>query len=128
MDTSCTKHWWNEEVNSVDIIEGLSLILTSGLIEFDQYGVPSISSGVREARVMIADVLTTFVVHKLKGERIHGWASCFSRTAEYHERRSMDTEDIDDGGREGRRGQDEVGRTVETFACAHRRMLTQASY
>jgi len=60
MDTSCTKHWWNEEVNSVDIIEGLSLILTSGLIEFDQYGVPSISSGVREARVIIIIIIIGF--------------------------------------------------------------------
>ena len=41
MDTSCTKNWWNEEVNSVDIIEVLSLVLTSGLIDFDHYCVPS---------------------------------------------------------------------------------------
>ena len=128
MDTSCTKNWWNEEVNSVDIVEGLSMILTFGLIDFDHYGVSSISSGVREARVMIADVFDHLRSAQTEGREDTRVGQLFSRTAEYHERRSMDTEDIDDGGREGRRGQDEAGRTVETFACAHRRMLTQASY
>ena len=57
MDTSCTKNWWNEEVNSVDIIEGFSMILTSGLIEFDHYGVPSISRGMREATIIIIIII-----------------------------------------------------------------------
>jgi len=128
MDTSCTKHWWNEEVNSVDIIEGLSMILTSGLIEFDQYGVPSISSGVREARVMIADVLTTFVVHKLKGERIHGWASCFQERLRTTKdgRWILRTLTMEEGKKEGDKmrldGQSRLSRAT------HRRMLTQASY
>jgi hypothetical protein len=127
MDTSCAKNWWNDEVNSVDIIEGLSVILTSGLIDFDHYGVPSISSGVREARVMIADVFDHLRSAQTEGREDTRVGQLFSRTTEYHERRSMDTEDIDDGGRENRRRQDEAGRAVETFACAHRRMLTQAN-
>ena len=53
MDTSCTNNWWNEEVDSVDIIEVLSLVLTSGLIKFNHYGVLDTSSGVREATTII---------------------------------------------------------------------------
>ena len=66
MDTSCTKNWWNEEVNSVDIIEVLSLVLTSGLIEFDHYGMQSISSGVREATIIII-----IIIRELTDSRRH---------------------------------------------------------
>jgi hypothetical protein len=128
MDTSCTKNWWNEEVNSVDIIEVLSLVLTSGLIEFDHYGMPSIRSGVREATIMIADVFDHLRSAQTEGREDTRVGQLFSRTAEYHEGLSMDTEDIDDEGRGEGRGQDEAGQAVETVACAHRRMLTQANY
>jgi hypothetical protein len=52
MDTSCYEEV-DGEVHSVDIIEVLSLVLTSGLIDFDNYGVLHMSSGVREATIII---------------------------------------------------------------------------
>ena len=126
MDASCYEEV-NEE-DSVDIIEVLSLVLTSGLIDFDNYGMLHMSSGVREATITIADMLTMLVVNKRGRERIHGCASCFHERLSTTKdgRRILRTLTMKEEG-EGE-GQDEVEGTVETYAHVHRRMLACSDY
>ena len=82
MDTSCYEEV-NEEVHSVDIIEVLSLVLTSGLIDFDNYGVLHMSSGVREATIIIIIIIISHLArcrYAIEGTQRARWAGSLAHS------------------------------------------------
>ena len=125
MDASVA-NWWNEEEYAVDINEEDYLISIESV---DHSITTRAKYENRDASSDINDRGRVDHARREQTERREEARVMQMLGTSGHWEKSMDTEDVDgEGEEEEGRGQDEAGQTVETFACARRRTLTQANY